>query len=77
MPTRAEALRLQRDGSIAYAFTPMPEAILANEKGISYANIALVIAPMGCNDISCTNPNLLKTGTSAVRKLLETLLAQT
>lgn len=76
MPTRAESIRYQRDGSIAYAFTSMPEAILASEKGISYANLGLVVAPLGCHGISCTSPHLLKAGTTAVRKLLENLLSQ-
>lgn len=76
MPTRAEAQRLQRDGAIAYAFTPMPEAILARERGISYSNLAFVVTPLGCHGLSCTSPHLLKAGTKAIHRLLETLLTQ-
>jgi 5'-methylthioinosine phosphorylase len=75
MPTRAESLRLQRDGATAYAFTPMPEAILAREKMIAYSNLALVVTPLGCHGFTCTNPQLLKTGTRAIHRLLETLLS--
>lgn len=76
MPTRAEAKMLHTQGSIAYAFTPMPEAYLAREKGISYANLALTVAPLGCHGISCTSPHLLRAGTNAIHKLIETLLTE-
>jgi 5'-methylthioinosine phosphorylase len=74
MPTRAEAYRLERDGAIAYAFTPMPEAILAREKNMAYSNLALVVTPLGCHGHVCTNPQLLKTGTRAIHRVLETLV---
>lgn len=74
MPTRAEAVRLQRDGASAYAFTPMPEAVLAREKGICYANLALVVTPLGCHGVSCSSPHLLKSGTKSIHRILETLL---
>ncbi len=45
--TRAEAMRLVRDGCHFVGMTGMPEASLATELGMEYASIALVIAKVG------------------------------
>jgi len=65
---------LARDGAVAYAFTPMPEAFLAKEKNIRYANLALAVAPLGCHGMVCTSPHMLRAGNEAIHRLIEVLL---
>ncbi|MGF6147314.1 S-methyl-5'-thioinosine phosphorylase [Kingella potus] len=43
-PTRAETIRLSRDGADIYGMTGMPEAILAREDGLPYACLCGIVA---------------------------------
>ncbi|MEM7611924.1 MAG: S-methyl-5'-thioinosine phosphorylase [Pseudomonadota bacterium] len=43
LETAAEVDRLERDGAEFIGMTAMPEAVLAAERGISYASVALVV----------------------------------
>jgi 5'-methylthioinosine phosphorylase len=45
LETAAEIDRLERDGCTVVGMTGMPEAALARELGIAYANISLVVNP--------------------------------
>lgn len=45
LETRAEILRLRRDGCDLVGMTSMPEAVLAREAGLAYASIAVVANP--------------------------------
>ena len=45
LETAAEIDRLQRDGCTIVGMTGMPEAALARELGIDYANLSLVVNP--------------------------------
>jgi 5'-methylthioinosine phosphorylase len=75
LESAAEITRMQRDGCDIVGMTAMPEAALAREIGIDYANLSVVANwAAGCSDelitmesIECT----LKDGMNKVRQLLE------
>jgi len=51
LETRAEIVRMQRDGCDLVGMTGMPEAVLARELGLDYACLALVANfAAGCGD---------------------------
>lgn len=80
LESAAEIARLARDGCTIVGMTGMPEAALAREAGLAYANCALVVnwaagirdAPISIAEIE----RELRTGMSAVVRLLSAALRQ-
>jgi 5'-methylthioinosine phosphorylase len=75
LETAAEIVRLQRDGCDIVGMTAMPEAALAREIGIDYANLSVVANwAAGCSDELITMElieHTLKDGMAKVRQVLE------
>ena len=79
LESAAEVDRLERDGCDVVGMTGMPEAALAREAGIAYAHLAVVVnaaagrapGPIRMDAIAA----VLKTGMSAVRRIVERLCA--
>lgn len=75
LETSAEIERLRRDGCDIVGMTAMPEAALAREIGIDYANLSVVANwAAGCSDEPITMESIertLKNGMDKVRTLLE------
>ena len=85
LETRAEIVRLRRDGCDMVGMTSMPEAALAREMGLDYACLALVANwAAGCTDAGATGPieeitmaevvANVEAATAALPRLLQTLL---
>lgn len=80
LETAAEIARLARDGCTIVGMTGMPEAALAREAGLAYANCALVVnwaagiiaAPISLDEIG----RELRAGMSQVVRLLSATLRQ-
>lgn len=75
--TRAEIDRCERDGAHVVGMTGMPEAVLARELGLEYANVSLAVNPAagrntaGHDEISLDRiRQTLTDGMVVVRKLL-------
>lgn len=77
LESAAEVDRLERDGCTIVGMTGMPEAALARELGIDYANVSLVVnAAAGRADGPITMPDIereLERGMSRVRNIVEQL----
>lgn len=74
LETAAEIARLRRDGCDIVGMTAMPEAALAREQGLDYANLSVVANwAAGCSDEPITMAAIertLKDGMDKVRTLL-------
>ncbi|WP_206605637.1 S-methyl-5'-thioinosine phosphorylase [Pelagibaculum spongiae] len=78
LETRAEIDRMERDGCDLVGMTGMPEAVLARELGMNYANLSVVVnmaagrspGPITMDDIRLT----LNDGMAKVTKLLKLYL---
>ncbi len=80
LETRAEIVRMRRDGCDLVGMTGMPEAVLARELGIDYACLALVANwAAGCGDeTSISLPEIfanLEIATAQVPPIVTALLA--
>ncbi|MDR3386433.1 MAG: S-methyl-5'-thioinosine phosphorylase [Rudaea sp.] len=81
LETRAEIVRMRRDGCDLVGMTGMPEAVLARELGIDYACLALVANwAAGCGDeASISLPEIfanLEAATVQVPPIIAALLAE-
>jgi len=72
--TAAEIDRIERDGGHLVGMTGMPEAVLAREKGLDYATIALVVNPAAGRAVEEISVEVIMTeldeGMKVVRRLL-------
>ncbi|MEQ8232579.1 MAG: S-methyl-5'-thioinosine phosphorylase [Gammaproteobacteria bacterium] len=79
LETAAEVDRLERDGCTLVGMTGMPEAALARELGLDYANVSLVVnAAAGRASGPITMAEIereLATGMRAIRRLVSALAA--
>ncbi|SCK16314.1 S-methyl-5'-thioinosine phosphorylase [Vogesella sp. LIG4] len=80
LETAAEVRRLQREGCDVVGMTGMPEAVLARELGVAYANVCLVAnwaAGKGdCQQHIVFAEDALASGIAKVQQLLATLCGQ-
>lgn len=75
LETAAEISRLEKDGCDIVGMTTMPEAILAREKSLRYASLALVVNPAAGKSTEEVNmetiSSVLATGMVSVRQVIE------